>query len=46
MTVFIVMKDDKVDEVFDNELSAKLHKQKLIKKWSIAYIVVKNVKSV
>lgn len=45
MTVWIVLKNGKVDQVFDNETSAIHHHNSLIKKWSITEIIKKEVKS-
>jgi hypothetical protein len=45
MTVWIVIKDDKVDEVFDNKQSALEHADNLKRKWSITKILEREVKS-
>jgi hypothetical protein len=46
MTIWIVLKNGKVDEVFDNKESAVAHQQALIKKWALTNLVEKEVKSV
>lgn len=45
MNIHIVMRNGKVDEVFDNLSAAMDHKANLVKKWAIAEIVTKEVKS-
>lgn len=45
MMIWIVMKNSKVDEVFDNFESAQNHQKNLTKKWSISEIIQKEVKS-
>ena len=45
MTVWIVMRNGKVDEVFDNETAALAHKEALTRKWALTEIVQKEVKS-
>lgn len=44
MTVWIVLKNDKVDEVFYSEEAALLHKKNLTKKWNLTEIISKEVK--
>ncbi len=46
MKVWIVLKNNIVDEVFDNETSAELHRKNLVKKWNITYIITREVKSI
>jgi hypothetical protein len=46
MTVWIVLKNGVVDEVFDNAPAAIAHRQNLIKKWNITKIIAKEVKSI
>ncbi len=45
MKVWIVLKNGKIDEVFDNEDAAIHHKKQLIRKWSLTDIVEKEVLS-
>jgi predicted nucleotide-binding protein len=45
MTVWIVMRSGKVDEVFDNEAAALAHKEALTRKWALTEIIQKEVKS-
>ncbi len=45
MTVWIVLKNGKIDEVFDNEPSARHHYNSLVSKWSLVEMVRKEVKS-
>ena len=39
MTVYVVLKNGKVDAVFSSEAAAITHKKNLGKKWSIAEIL-------
>ena len=43
MTVWIVMKNGKVDAVFDTELAAVTHQKNLTRKWNLSAIVQKEV---
>lgn len=43
MTVWIVMKNGKVDAVFDTELAATNHQKNLVRGWSLTAIVQKEV---
>lgn len=45
MTVWIVLKNGKIDEVFDARISAIEHQKNLTKKWSLTEIIEKEVKS-
>lgn len=45
MNVWIVLRNGKVDEVFDNEVAANAHRNALTKKWAITDIIQKEVKS-
>lgn len=44
MTVWIVLKNGKVDEVFTNQVAAHRHQKNLVKKWSLAEIIKREVK--
>jgi len=44
MTVYVVLKNGNLDEVFSNEASALHHAKQLNKKWAIVAIVEKEVK--
>ena len=44
--VWIVLRNSKVDEVFDNEKSAQAHAQMLTKKWSITSVIEKDVRMI
>lgn len=44
MTVWIVMKNGKVDEVFYDEEAALLHRKNLTRKWNLTEIISKEVK--
>lgn len=46
MQVWIVIRNDKVDTVFDNEQAANEHTKNLMKKWSITKIITKTVQSI
>jgi len=43
MTVFIVLKNGKVDEVFYDGKAAEVHRRNLQKKWSLTKIVEREV---
>lgn len=43
--IYIVLKNGKVDEVFDNAAAAETHRYNLQKKWSIAQTIVKELRS-
>lgn len=43
MTVWIVMKNGKVDEVFDNEEAALTHQKNLTRQWSLTDVIKKEV---
>jgi hypothetical protein len=45
MTVWVVLRNGKVDEVFDSYLSARHHQQQLTKLWAITLIVEREVKA-
>lgn len=45
MEVWIVLKNSKVDEVFDNEIAARAHAKNLNRQWSITHVIPMNVKS-
>lgn len=45
MTVWIVMRNGKVDEVFDDEEAAKNHRKNLTRKWALTELIEKEVKS-
>lgn len=45
MIVYVVLKNGKVDEVFDHLTPAKNHARNLNKKWSLTDIVEREVKS-
>ena len=44
--IWIVLRNGKIDEVFDNEVAAIAHRNTLTKKWAIADIIQKEVKSI
>lgn len=44
MTVWIVLKNGKVDEVFYSEEAALLHRKNLTKQWNLTEIIPKEVK--
>jgi hypothetical protein len=46
MTIWIVMKNSKVDEVFDSAEAARDHQKNLTKRWSLSEIIEKEVKSI
>lgn len=46
MEVWIVLKNGKVDEVFDNEAAARNHARNLNRKWSITEIIHRVVGSI
>ena len=46
MQVWIVIRNDKVDSVFDNEQAANEHAKNLMKKWAITKIITKTVQSI
>lgn len=46
MTVWIVMRSNAVDEVFDNEAAAVAHRDALTRKWALTEIVQKEVKEI
>lgn len=43
MTVWIVMKNGKVDAVFDTEAAAEIHKKNAQRGWNLTAIVQKEV---
>lgn len=43
MEVWIVLKNGKVDEVFDNEAAARAHQCNLTLKWSITEVIHRRV---
>lgn len=43
MTVWIVLKNGKVDEVFYSEEAAALHCKNLTKRWNLTEIIAKEV---
>lgn len=43
--VWIVLKNGKVDEVFDSEAAALAHRDNLTRKWSLTEVVRAEVKS-
>lgn len=45
MKVYIVLKNGKVDEVFDNIVSAINHQNNLTNHWNLTKIIVMEVKS-
>jgi hypothetical protein len=45
MTIYIVLRNGKVDEVFDNEAAAQLHRKNLTKLWAMSELVIKEIKS-
>ncbi len=45
MTVFIVEKNGKIDEVFDNLTAARHHRDMLTRKWNLTSIIEREVKS-
>lgn len=46
MTVWIVTRNGKVDEVFSNEAAAKTHRDNLRNLWNIAEIIEKEVQDI
>lgn len=44
MTVWIVLKNGKVDEVFNNYHDAKVHAKELNRRWAITDVIEKEVK--
>lgn len=44
--VWIVLKNGKVDEVFDNEPAARLHAKNINRRWNLTDVIVKEVKSI
>lgn len=44
MSVWIVLRNDKVDEVFSTREAAEHHAKALTKKWAITEIIEKEVK--
>lgn len=46
MTIWIVMRNKKVDEVFDNEEAANTHRDNLNNLWAITEVVEKEVKTI
>jgi hypothetical protein len=44
MTVYIVLRNGKVDEVFFDAAAAKAHADNLIRKWNMVEIVERDVK--
>lgn len=45
MTIWIVLRNGEVDEVFDNEIVAHQHKKALAAKWALAKVIEKEVKA-
>lgn len=45
-TVWIVLKNGKVDEVFSDEVAAAHHAKQLNKKWSLTEVVEREVKAI
>jgi hypothetical protein len=45
MTVYIVLKNDQVDEVFLDRAAAEAHQANLVKRWNITKIIEKTVNS-
>lgn len=43
MTVWIVLKNGDVDEVFDNEDAARYHALQLRNKWNVAEVIEREV---
>lgn len=46
MTVWIVLRNGKVDEVFDNRPAAVAHQTNLTKKWALTDLIEKEVKAI
>lgn len=44
MTVWIVLRNGQVDEVFDNPEAAANHYNNLLRKWNLVKILMKEVK--
>lgn len=44
--VFIVMRNGKVDAVFDNRAAAELHRANLTKRWNLMVIIEKELLSI
>lgn len=43
--VWIVTRNGVIDEVFDNEAAAVLHRKNLIRGWNVTDIVMKDIKT-
>ncbi len=46
MRVYIVLKNSKVDEVFDNPEAAELHRKNAAKGWNLTKIIEREVNSI
>lgn len=44
MKVWIVLRNEKIDEVFDDEEAARFHARQLNKKWAITEVIEKEVR--